>query len=319
MADKPEEKSSTEALASAGSPAQEVVSKEEVPTAGTRPHTAWLVKQYAKKLLDDRRAGQFATAIALMGKRDPRIANSTEDSVLSAMMACVHLDIMPNTPEQHAFIIPYRAGAGYIAQFQMGYKGLAELAYRTGQISSISAELVFPNDEFDVQLGTERKLIHKPDYEINRTVLDDATHVYATAQLENGKAAFEVLAISEIKKIRDKVKAKSGDAPWSQWPEVMAKKTAVKRLLKLLPSSKDDNRPQLAAMFDSWAEAGKLAVDEQGQVTEAKKRATDNKKAEQVQKQIDAAKAARDTKADEVKTDEKPKEENGTDADQAKT
>lgn len=290
-----------------------VEKKDETPKKGTRQHTAWLVKQYAKKLINDRRAGQFATAIALMGKRDARIANATEESLLTAMMACVHLDLMPNTPEQLAFIIPYRgAGGTYQAQFQIGYKGMADLAYRTGQISSISAELVFPKDEFKVTLGTERGLHHVPDYEINRTDLSEATHVYATAQLVSGKNAFEVLSISEIKKIRDKVKAKSGDAPWAQWPEVMAKKTAVKRLLKLLPSSREDNRLQLGAMFDSWAEAGKLGFKD-GEVIEAKKRATDAKQAEKVQKRIDEAKAARDTKSDEVKDGEEPKEENGSD------
>lgn len=220
-----------------------------------------MVRKYATGLINSKRAQQFAFQLSIMTK-DPKnghkIVNCTPESVLAAMMACVHLDIMPNTSEQYAYIIPY----GNTAQFQLGYKGLVELAYRSGVVKSVNAELVFAEDAFEVELGTERRLIHRPSFAVHdRTNYAQATHVYATAKLNNGEFVFEVLTKPELEKVRKSSKA-ANDGPWRDWPEAMAKKTAVKRLLKLLPSSTTDNRFKIAAEWDSRGEAGKgLRID----------------------------------------------------------
>lgn len=218
--------------------------------------TAMMVQQYASKLINDDRAKQFYANVSLMTRNNPKLATVEPASLLSAVMACVHLDLMPNTPEQYAFVIPY----GKEAQFQLGYKGLLELAYRTGNIRSINAELVFEGDEFRVELGTRRELIHRPDFDVDRTNYANVTHAYATATLKDGSTVFEVLSRKELDKVQKTVKASSTDAPWQKWPEAMAKKTAVKRLTKLLPGSAEDNRLKLAAEMDSLAEVGKLRV-----------------------------------------------------------
>jgi recombination protein RecT len=98
--------------------------------------TQALVQKYAKSLLDDRRAGQFAATVALLARKEPKLVQCTQESFLTAIMACVHLDLMPNTPEQHAFIIPYKNYRTGImeAQFQLGYKGMQELSFRTGNV-----------------------------------------------------------------------------------------------------------------------------------------------------------------------------------------
>lgn len=269
---------------------------------------AHLVKQYAKNLLDDKRANQFATHVSILAQKEPKLKMCNPDSILAAMMACVHLDLMPNTPEQLAFLIPYKnKSGGFELQFQIGYKGMVELAYRSGQIVSIAAEPVFKEDQFKVLLGTERKIIHDPNYEIDRSKnFDNITHVYATAKLLSGEIAFDVMTRAEIDKIRDNSKARSG--PWQTWPEVMAKKTVVKRLLKFLPTSKQDRRLQLATVFDSWAEAGKLGIDDKtGEVKEAKARAQENERAKEIAKQLTAAEGAvneEGKKVDDPKPDE---------------
>lgn len=244
------------------------------------------VGKYAKSMADDKRSQQFMATMALMAQKEPKIADATPQSLMTALMACVSLDLMPNTPEQFAYVIPYnnKRNGSIEAQFQIGYKGMVELAYRTGQIKAINAELVFPQDDFEVLLGTERVLRHKPDYSIDRTKFNDITHVYATAKLANGETVFEVLPVSDLKKIKDSAKASSTASPWATWPESMAKKTAVKRLLKLLPQSAEDNRLVVAAEIDSLAEAGKLTITEDGQVGEApalvEPELTDEQKAE---------------------------------------
>ncbi len=213
-----------------------------------------MVRKYAHNLLGKERAQQFATHIAIMAQKEPKIRNADPQSVVAAMMACVHLNLMPNTPEGLAYIIPY----GNAIQFQVGYKGLVKLAQRSGQIKSINAELIFEGDEWNVELGTERKLTHKPNFDVDRTDYSKVTHAYMTAVLINGDRVFEIMTRKELDKIKDSSKATSTGTPWDKWPAEMAKKSVVKRATKLLPSSDEDNRLQFAAVFDSWGEAGKL-------------------------------------------------------------
>lgn len=219
-------------------------------------NTASLVVAYARRISGDQRAQQFMAQISLMAQKEPKLAQCDQNSLLDAMMKCVHLDMMPNTPEGLAYIIPY----GREAQFQLGYKGMVKLAYRSGMIQSISAELVFPEDDFMVSLGTDRKLTHTPSFKADRTKFDKATHVYATARLMSGETVFEVLTPEELAKVRNASKS-GATGPWATWPEEMAKKTVLKRLLKYLPQS---TKQELAMHVDD----GGYRVNQQGDLVE---------------------------------------------------
>ena len=161
----------------------------------TLENVGMLVGKYAKGLTNDTRAHQFMAQVSLMAQSDPKFANCDKKSLLAAMMACVHLDLMPNTPEQHAYLIPYKSkyNDSLVIQFQLGYKGIVKLALRSGLIKTINAELVFKTDKFDVELGTDRKITHKPDFDIDRTNYSWVTHAYVTAILTNGERVFEVV------------------------------------------------------------------------------------------------------------------------------
>lgn len=217
-----------------------------------------MVLKYATTLVQKDEAAEFQARMKLIQRINPKLANVSPQSLFTAMMACVHLRLMPNTTEGLAYIIPY----GNEAQFQIGYKGLAELAYRTGQVVKIDQEAVFEGDDFDWSLGLHRKLTHKPNPAIDRTKYDNLMATYATAQLVDGTIVFQVVTKFELDKIRDFAKAKAPDSPWKLWPVEQAKKTATIRLAKLLPKSKEDNRLKVAAEIDGIQAAGKrLVVD----------------------------------------------------------
>lgn len=225
------------------------------------------VVRFATKLVGSERASEFATRVALIARENTKIAQiiaTNPDNFLTVYMASVTLGLMPNTPEQYAYIIPY----GDKLQFQTGYRGLLQLARRSGEIKNLSAELVFLGDDFDVQFGTERKITHKPDLTVNRTDYSKVTHAYAAAQLTNGETQFVVMTRDEINKVQGVAKASSTDSPWKQWPERMALKTVLKRLTQLLPMSTDDALRKAVA-YDNLSEAGKLRLDhESGEVIE---------------------------------------------------
>jgi len=72
-----------------------------------------MVLKYATTLINSDAAAEFQTHMKLIRRVNPKLANVTAQSLFMAMMACVHLRLMPNTTEQLAFIIPY----GNEAQF----------------------------------------------------------------------------------------------------------------------------------------------------------------------------------------------------------
>lgn len=228
-----------------------------------------VVGRYAKKLLNDdkERADKFLTHMAVMARSDWKLAQSTPESLATALLACVHLNMIPNTPEGLAYVIAYKNNrtGKYEAQFQMGYKGMVQLAQRSGMVNGITANLVFPEDEFEVDMA-QQKISHKPDWSIDRTDWSKATAVYASASLPNGGLVFDVLSRSEVDKVRKVVKAKSSDAPWETWEEMMVKKTAVKRLTKMLPQNPDTDLLQRAAAWDSASQMRKLKADAEGQI-----------------------------------------------------
>lgn len=229
---------------------------------------AKLVQTYGKTIVSSARAAEFATHVSIMAQQNPDIRNCSPVSVLKGMMACMRLDMLPNTPEQYVALIPYKSDL----QFQVMYKGLAELVYQSGVVNKIDAQLAFPEDEWSIEEGTERRLVHKWTMESlnrDRTKASEALFVYSTALLNTGEKAFQIMTQSEVKQIMDQaVKATGNDTPWKRWPAEQYKKTVVKRFAKLLPKSAQDNRLAYALQLDNLAEAGKLNLNEMGEIIE---------------------------------------------------
>ena len=82
-----------------------------------------------------------------------KLQETTPASFLGAMMTAAQLGLEPNTPLGQAYLIPFRNKGTLECQFQLGYKGLIDLAYRSGQITVIQAHTVYANDEFHYELA----------------------------------------------------------------------------------------------------------------------------------------------------------------------
>lgn len=148
-----------------------------------------------------------------------------------------------------AYLVPFRNLKKGIVECNMipGYRGLIDLARRSGNIISISAEIVYENDYFYFEKGLDEKLIHKPVL----TERGEMIAVYAVAKLKDGGAQFVVFSKQEIDGVKAKAKAQYG--PWISDYTAMAQKTAVRRLFKWLPSSVE---MQKAAILDEHSEVG---------------------------------------------------------------
>lgn len=167
----------------------------------------------------------------------PELAQTTKASFLGAMMTAAQLGVEPNTPLGQAYLIPYnnRKKGVKECQFQLGYKGLIDLAYRSGEITIIQAHTVYENDDFDYQLGLDPKLEHVP---YAGTDKGQPIFFYGVFKTKDGGYGFEVMSMADVKKHR-KLFSKASYGPWDTNFEEMAKKTVLKKALKYAPMKSD--------------------------------------------------------------------------------
>jgi len=163
-------------------------------------------------------------------RQNPALAACSKESFLASLMMASQLGLEPNILGA-CYFVPY----GKECQFLIGYRGMIDIARRTGQIQCIYAECICENDEYQVELGLERKLIHKPLLDGDR---GKVIHTYAVAHYKDGGYDFVILPESEIEKIKKSSRgANSGYSPWNNFADEMRKKTAIRRLFKILPVS----------------------------------------------------------------------------------
>lgn len=176
------------------------------------------------------------TRIALTAySRNEKLQECTPESFLGSMMQAAQLGVEPNTPLGQAYLIPYRNKGVMEVQFQLGYRGMIDLAYRSGEVQNIQAHEVYENDTFEYELGLEPKLRHIP-------ALKDRGNVilyYAVFKLTNGGVGFEVMSKEDVEAFAKKKSKTYGTGPWQSDFDAMAKKTLVKRLLKFAPLKSD--------------------------------------------------------------------------------
>lgn len=168
---------------------------------------------------------------------NPKLAETTPQSFLGAMMTAAQLGMEPNTPLGQAYLIPYYNSKSRCneCQFQLGYKGMIDLAYRSGEVSIIQAQVVYENDDFTYSFGLEPTLKHIPA----ATDRGEPTYVYAMFRTKDGGFGFDVMSINAIRAFAQQYSKSFSAGPWQTNFEEMAKKTVLKKVLKYAPLKSD--------------------------------------------------------------------------------
>lgn len=192
-------------------------------------------------------------------RKVPALGKCAPASFLGAVMQCAALGLEPGGSLGHAYILPFNK-RGKVdgewktvsteAQFILGYRGMIDLARRSGQIVSLESRAVYKADKFHVELGLHPTLTHTPAWDVDDR--GPLTFVYAVARLQGGGVQFEVMSRTDVERVKAQAKAAS-DGPWVTHYEEMAKKTVIRRLFKYLPVSIEVQR---AISLDEQAEAG---------------------------------------------------------------
>lgn len=218
--------------------------------------------------------------------KTPKLTLCDPKSVLGAMITSATLGLEPNTIQGHAYLIPYKRRA-YIdgkwddvheCQFQIGYRGFVDLAYRSPRIDSIHAEAIHENDMFEHMQGSDSFLRYKKSLKDRGALIGAYCHTKIERVTGATTEIATVLPLDEIYKIRsrsetfraltaavenaqsqkdiEKAKQKLADTPWVMFEDDMSAKSALKKGAKMMPLRGD--MLVHAAELDSAADAGEI-------------------------------------------------------------
>lgn len=210
-------------------------------------------RQMAMALPKSLTADRLTRVVMTEFRKTPALMNCDQHSVLGAILQCAALGLEPGSALGHCYLLPFGNGKSSDVrpncQLIIGYRGMIDLARRSGQIVSLSAYCVHEGDDFHYELGLHPDIHHIPGTSADNGIV---TFVYAVAVLKGGGVQFEVMSRAEIENVRKTSKAgKSG--PWASHWEEMAKKTVIRRLFKYLPVSIEATR---AVEVDEKADRG---------------------------------------------------------------
>lgn len=243
----------------------------QAPAANQRPLAQMKPKEQIAHLLNTKKAEiakmlpkhlnaeRLLKVAQIAATTTPALAKCDVASLVGAIGQCAQMGLEPNTVLGHAYLVPFNTkrkdangNERWVNSVQViiGYKGLIDLARRSGQIVSIAAHEVCEHDHFDLVYGLDEKLEHRPAMGDRGKVIG----FYAVAKLKDGGYSFEFMSLHQVQEIMRSTQSKGNYGPWKDNFIEMGRKTVIRRLAKYLPLSIEF---QTAAALDGMAEAGK--------------------------------------------------------------
>jgi recombination protein RecT len=202
----------------------------------------------------------FTAEVRVAVARAPKLLECDRVSVIDALTTCAQLGLSPSGRLGSAYLIPY----GQKCQLVVGYRGMCDLAYRSGEIISIGAQVVHENDVFEPNEGFDLTIRHV------RTEDDPGAlrAVYAWAQTRGGGTIKCLMLRREVEPIKRASLAKKRQGapptPWETNEEEMWKKTCLRRMFKVSPLSPQKAQGLARALEAEDAEFEDIAADVSG-------------------------------------------------------
>jgi len=194
------------------------------------------VKNQINNVIGGKNGTRFITSIVSAVNNNPQLAECTNGSIVSAALMGESLNLSPSPMLGYFYMVPFNdKNKGKVAQFQIGYKGLIQLAIRSGQYKKInvmaikSGELEYfdpLNEEINVKLMID---------DWNAREKAETIGYYAMFELVNGfkKAIYwsKEQMESHAEKYSMGYRAKKGYTFWEKDFDGMAYKTMLRQLL----------------------------------------------------------------------------------------
>jgi len=169
---------------------------------------------------------------------NPYLMKCDPDSVKHAVVNVALTGLTLNPALKYAYFVPRKSKDGLKCILDISYIGMIKILTDAGAVKNVDAGVIYSNDKYDFRRGSDPYFKHQPALS-NR---GEKVGAYAIAFLRDGGFQFEILGKEEIEKIRatsESYKNEEGRkfSPWETWEDEMWKKSALKRLFKLLPKT----------------------------------------------------------------------------------
>lgn len=195
------------------------------------------VKTQINNIVGGKNGTRFITSIVSAVQTNPALQECTNQSILSAALLGETLNLSPSPQLSYFYMVPFndtKRGCK-VAQFQIGYKGLIQLAIRSGQYKKINVLSIKKGElEYFDPLNEEIKVKLMVDKWDEREKAETIGY-YASFELTNGfkKAMYWSKEQMEHHAITYSpgYKAKKGYTFWEKDFNRMAEKTMLKQLL----------------------------------------------------------------------------------------
>ena len=185
-----------------------------------------LNSDHTKKLLENtlkENAGSFAASVLDLYNTDTYLQKCDPKQVFGECLKAASLKLPINKQLGFAYVVPYKG----VPQFQLGYKGMIQLAMRTGAYKHINAGIVYEGE-----YKGENKLTGDIDLSGER-VGDEIIGYFAYIETINGfsKALYWTRDKVVAHAMRFSQSYRSGSAIWKEHFHEMAQKTVLRNLL----------------------------------------------------------------------------------------
>jgi recombination protein RecT len=190
--------------------------------------------QFARVLPSHMDADRLLRIALTQIRTNPKLLDCTPESMVGALMKAAQLGLEPDGVTGRAYLIPRwnsRLQTNEV-NFQRGFKGILDLAYRSGQIASVRADVVREGDFLEYEKGLNEKLVHRPGAQFDAPI----THCYAIIGLKDGGKLWDIWSKAKIDAHRLRFsKDTRSDSVWNTDFESMAKKTLLISVGNLAP------------------------------------------------------------------------------------
>lgn len=267
------------------------MSKQITPLEDVKNKISAMKSEFQRALPSHISVDKFIRTIQTAVSMSPALAQAERQSLFASCMKAAQDGLLPDGKE--AAIVTFKDKEGrQIANYMPMIGGILKKVRNSGELSSITAQIVYQNDEFEFYVDESgEKLRHKPNLFSDRGA---PIGCYAVAKTKDGASYVEVMTAAQVDEVKAVSRGKNG--PWSgAFSLEMWKKTVIKRLSKRLPMSTD-------LEFTMKADDDLYDLDKQEEKTETQEPPKDVTKPQRLSKLIDvpAEAAPTDAEAPEV-------------------
>jgi len=167
-------------------------------------------------------------------QQSPYLQKCDPQSILNAVVNVARTSITLNPVMRLAYLIPRKNKC----VLEFSYMGLVAMLRDNGCIKSISAHIVYEDEEFDYDVAYNT-IKHKPKFAKTEKEHNarEMVGVYSRATLLNGEVVFEFMPMWEVDKIKSMSDGSNSKySAWNTWRDEMIKKSVIKRHFKMLIS-----------------------------------------------------------------------------------